>query len=115
MDESDDGDGGINGRTIALGVLAVFGVLLVVRALRGGDEEAEADAGFDFGDDEAEDGSDDASPGAEDGGLAVDAVDAEGVSDRFDEIDVVDAVYILVAGLKAAREEYRTRTDDGGA
>jgi hypothetical protein len=115
MDESDDGDGGINGRTIALGVLAAFGVLLVVRALRGGDEAAEEDAGFEFGDDESDAGSEDASDDTDDGGLAVDAVDAEGVSDRFDEIDVVDAVYILVAGLKAAREEYRTRTDDGGA
>lgn len=113
MEDSDDGDdGGIDGRTIALGALAVTGILLVVRVLRGrGGEEESDEEGFEF-DDES---GDETAPATDDDGLAMDAIDSEGVSERFDEIDVVDAVYILVAGLKAAREEYRTRTDDGGA
>ena len=111
-DDSDDGgDGGIDGRTIALGALALAGIVLVVRVLRGGGE-TEADEGFEFGDDGAGDGADDDGADPTDD-LPVDA--PEGVSERFDEIDVVDAVYIVVAGLKAARDEYRRRTDDGDA
>lgn len=104
--------GGIGGKKLAIGAVLVLGVVLLVRALRGGGDETESEAGSDdaFGDDTADES---------DGDLAGDASEAlpvdTDVQGRFDEIDVVDAIYILVAGLKAAREEYQQRTDDGGA
>lgn len=119
-DTDDGGDGGGIGKKLAIGAVVVLAVALVLRAVRGGgDDESDDDttdiAGSGDPSDTTDivggsagtaDGGDDA-----DGGLPVDT-DVEG---RFDEIDVVDAVYILVAGLKAAREEYRQRTDEGGA
>ncbi|WP_276260750.1 hypothetical protein [Haloglomus litoreum] len=100
--------GGIGGKKLAIGAVLVLGVVLLVRALRGGgDEETDDDA---FATDTVAES---------DADLAADASDAlpvdTDVQGRFDEIDIVDAVYILVAGLKAAREEYQQRTDDGGA
>lgn len=101
--------GGIGGKKLAIGAVLVVGVVLLVRALRGGDGDEEADNDDGFETDIAADAGDDAEDPAD--ALPVDA-DVQG---RFDEIDIVDAVYILVAGLKAAREEYQQRTDDGGA
>lgn len=107
---SDDSDeaGGIGGKKIALVAAVLVGVVLVVRALRGGDSEGDGGA------------TDESAPETTDATAAdttaTDAlpVDAD-MESAMDELDIVDAIYILVAGLKAAREEYQQRTDDGGA
>jgi len=100
--------GGIGGKKLAIGAVLVVGVVLLVRALRGGDGDED--------DTTADTSVPDAGSAADEGGDAADALPVDtDVEGRFDEIDIVDAVYILVAGLKAAREEYQQRTDDGGA
>ena len=107
-DESDD-EGGIGGKELAVGAVVLLGVALLVRVLRGGDEA----------DDESSSVTEPASTG--DGSAAPEPVTTDAlpvdadVESAMDDIDVVDAIYILVAALKAAREEYRQRTDDGGA
>lgn len=102
--------GGIGGKKLAIGAVLVLGVVVLVRALRGGDGDDDTEHDDAFGADAADESE---------GDLADDPADAlpvdTDVQGRFDDIDVVDAVYILVAGLKAAREEYQQRTDDGGA
>ncbi|WP_254821688.1 hypothetical protein [Haloglomus halophilum] len=101
--------GGIGGKKLAIGAVLVVGVVLLVRALRGGDGDEDDTTG------ETPSTDIDSVPG-QSGGDATDALPVDtDVEGRFDEIDIVDAVYILVAGLKAAREEYQQRTDDGGA
>jgi hypothetical protein len=101
--------GGIGGKKLAIGAVLVVGVVLLVRALRGGDGD-EDDTTVDTASTET------GSVTGESGGDATDALPVDtDVEGRFDEIDIVDAVYILVAGLKAARDEYQQRTDDGGA
>jgi hypothetical protein len=112
MSNDTDETGGIGGKKLAVGAVLLVGVVLLVRALRGGDgdeEESANDAGTAGGSSDDETGGELADGASE--ALPVDT-DVEG---RFDEIDIVDSVYILVAGLKAAREEYQQRTDDGGA
>lgn len=119
---------GIGGKKLAIVGVLVVGLVLLVRALRGGGSDAEdaGGAGVDTSGgvstaDTAEQNSVGGDSGSDDSGsdLAEDASDAlpvdTDVKGRFDEIDLVDAVYILVAGLKAAREEYHQRIDDGGA
>lgn len=110
MTNDSEAAGGIGGKKLAIGAALVLGLVLVVRALRGGgdDTDAASDDALDADVGTAAESDDDA--GASEA-LPVDT-DVQG---RFDEIDVVDAVYILVAGLKAAREEYQRRTDEGGA
>lgn len=111
--DSEEADaGGIGGKRLAIGAVLVVGVVLLVRALRGGDGDDDGTAADTLPDDVGS-ASDDGSDLTED---ATDALPVDtDVQGRFDEIDIVDAVYILVAGLKAAREEYQQRTDDGGA
>lgn len=107
-DESDD-EGGIGGKELAAGAAVLLGVALLVRVLRGGDDGADDESATS----EPASASDDSAapePAATDA-LPVDA----DVESAMDDIDIVDAIYILVAALKAAREEYRQRTDDGGA
>ncbi|MFB6206672.1 MAG: hypothetical protein ABEJ05_09130 [Haloglomus sp.] len=116
--------GGISGKKLAVGAVVALGVVvLAARALRGGgsdEPEAESAPLDGTGDGEGDDTATEQSAAeASDSDLTADAtgalpVDAD-VEGRFDEIDIVDAVYILVAGLKAAREEYRQRIDEGGA
>jgi hypothetical protein len=102
--------GGIGGKKLAIGAVLAVGVVLLARALRGGDEDDTA------ADTTADTTAPDTGSAADEGGDATDALPVDtDVEGRFDEIDIVDAVYILVAGLKAAREEYQQRTDDGGA
>jgi hypothetical protein len=114
MTNNSEEAGGIGGKKLAIGAVLVLGVVVLVRVLRGGD--GDDDTGSDTEDDDAF-GADAAEESG--GDLADDPADAlpvdTDVQGRFDDIDVVDAVYILVAGLKAAREEYQQRTDDGGA
>ncbi|PSP98296.1 hypothetical protein BRC89_08140 [Halobacteriales archaeon QS_4_70_19] len=117
--------GGIGGKKLAIVGVLVVGVVLLVRAIRGGGSDAEdaGGAGVDTSGgvstaDTAEQSSVTDDPGSDDssGDLAESASDSlpvdTDVKGRFDEIDIVDAVYILVAGLKAAREEYHKRMDD---
>jgi hypothetical protein len=112
MSNDTDEAGGIGGKKLAVGAVLLVGVVLLVRALRGGDSEEGASTSD--ADTTGEPSADDAGGELADGASEALPVDTD-VQGRFDEIDVVDAVYILVAGLKAAREEYQQRTDDGGA
>jgi hypothetical protein len=111
MSNDSEETGGIGGKELALVAAVLVGLVLVVRALRGGDDESD-DGMIGAGGETAGDTTD---PTAADT-AATDAlpVDAD-MESAMDELDIVDAIYILVAGLKAAREEYRQRTDDGGA
>jgi hypothetical protein len=108
---SDDSEeaGGIGGKKIALVAAVLVGLVLVVRALRGGD--GESDDGAVSGGTAAETTDSTAADTTATDALPVDT----DMESAMDELDIVDAIYILVAGLKAAREEYRQRTDDGGA
>lgn len=129
--------GGIVGKKLAVCVALLVGLVLALRAFRGGDTDAEdaGGAGVDTSGGvstadtaERESVSEDVDTGSSTGNsdgdssgsdLAENAADTlsvdTDVKGRFDDIDIVDAIYILMAGLKAAREEYRQRTDDGGA
>ncbi|WP_254544538.1 hypothetical protein [Halomarina pelagica] len=105
----------------AVGVLAVFAVLLVLLKLRrGGSSSGEESAGESGGEDYVELDESDEREGVDTVSTSKDEEDEIEVTTskskskigggRFEELDVVDYLGILAAALQAARDEYRIRT-----
>lgn len=111
MSNDSEEAGGIGGKKIALVAAVLVGLVLIVRALRSGDAGSDDGTAGAVGESAAETTDSAAADTTATDALPVDT----DMESAMDELDIVDAIYILVAGLKAAREEYRQRTDDGGA
>lgn len=108
------------GKKIVFAAVAVGAILLVLRIVGGRDADGIDESGIDRvdtgrsdeGDDEGgpvETGLERVSTNDEDDGAERDEVPVQPTAGRFEDIDLLDMIAIVGAGVEAARNEYRDR------